>query len=137
MIKKVVSILIICSFLCQLGTSCKKETVVEKIIYKDTPTNGLYLLEFITLPQSSTTSRVIFNLKDFKASTNTSYENTLFNVNTATIHDQNTLTVSKAVYDSVNYTDYYRSTTISRPSNDTIKIIFRIGTQGDVDIKTE
>ncbi len=137
MIKKVVAILIICLFLCQLGTSCKKETVVEKIVYKDTTTNGLYLLEFITLPQSSTTSRVIFNLKDFKETTNTSYDNTLYNVNTGTIHEQNTLNVSKAVYDSVNYTDYYRSTTISRPSNDTIKIIFRIGTQGDVDIKTQ
>lgn len=137
MIKKVVSIIIICTFFFQINTSCKKETIVEKVIYRDSTTSGLYLLEFITLPQSPTTSRVIFNLKDFKESTNTSYDNTLYNVNTATIHEQNTLTVSKAVYDSVNYTDYYRSTTISRPSNDTIKIIFRIGTQGDVDIKTE
>ncbi|HNF48177.1 MAG TPA: hypothetical protein PKO18_00225 [Chitinophagales bacterium] len=122
---------------------CTKEKIVEKIVYRDsiiyqdTFSHRMYLLEFVAIPQTSTKSRVILNLKDLDEAVNTSYDNKLLNVNTAAIHATNTLTVSKAVYDSVNYTDYYRSTTISRPSNDTLNVIFRIGTQGDVDIKTE
>lgn len=127
-----------------LQTRCTKEKIVEKekIIYRDTiihqdSSKGLYLLEFITLPQTSTKSRVILNFIDLADAINTSYDNSLFNVNTATIHETNTLSVAKAVYDSVNVFDYYRSTTIARPNNDTIKVMFRIGTMGDVDIKVQ
>lgn len=135
--KKAFTLFFISAIFIQFNSSCKKETIVEKIVYEDTSSNRLYLFEFLTIPQTASTARVAFTFKDLDEDVNTSYDNTLFNVNTATIHEQNTLTVSKAVYDNVNYTDYYRSTTISRPNNDTIKIIFRIGTQGDVDIKVE
>lgn len=122
---------------------CTKEKVVERIVYQDTivyrDTNStrLFLLDFVALEQTATKSRVILNIKDLDGNSNTSYDNSLLNVNTAQIHATNTNNISKAIYDSVNVTDYYRSTTISRPSNDTLKVIFRIGTMGDVDIKTE
>lgn len=120
-----------------INTSCKKETVVEKIVYQDTTSRRMFLLNFIALEQTPTKSRVILQYFDKDANINNSYDNTLFNVNTATLEDNYSDGSEKAVFDSVNITDYYRVTTVSRPSNDTIKVIFRIGTMGDVDIKTE
>ncbi len=140
---RLVFIFLLISAFFMLDTGCTKEKTIEQIvyrdsiIYRDTANTRMYLIDFIALPQTSTKSRVILNIKDLDEATNTSYDNKLINVNTAQIHATNTLAVPKAVYDSVNYTDYYRSSTISRPSNDTLKIIFRIGTMGDVDIKTE
>lgn len=140
--KKLVIILLMFGAFCFSELSCTKEKVVDRIVYQDTivyrDTNStrMYLLDFIALEQTTTKSRVILSIKDLDGNINTSYDNSLYNVNTAQIHETNTNNISKAVYDSVNVTDYYRSTSISRPNNDTLRVIFRIGTMGDVDIKT-
>lgn len=135
--KKIIFILTFIGGFLLTEVSCTKEKIVERIVYQDTSSKRLFLLEFVALEQTSTKSRVILTFKDLDATVNTSYDNTMFNVNTATVLGTSSVGVSKSVFDSVNVNDYYRNTTISRPSNDTIKVIFRIGTMGDVDIKTE
>lgn len=135
--KKLVLILLAFVAFSLFEFGCTKEKIVERIVYRDTTSKRLYLIDFVAMEQTATKSRVILNIKDLDGNTSSTYDNTLLNVNTAQTHEINTNNISKAVYDSVNVTDYYRSTTISRPNNDTLKVIFRIGTMGDVDIKTE
>jgi hypothetical protein len=115
---------------CIVITACTKERVVERVV------SGIHLLNFTSEPQLNNRTKVTITWAD-DDTTSTSYHVELFDRDSSTTVSSVNTTVKQIIYQNIRYDNEYGHSIHSLPGNDSLKIIFNIGTMGDVDIRTE